>query len=167
MGNSLSINGKSYDKTNMPSDFLIQNVKSKKMQRTLDLFDVNSDGIISKDEAQKISLFYETGSATFSKTEDGQTTEYSVYTRKPGKNPMVTSTEVFDADNSNLLSAEYTSYNRKVKESRTDKYKYTHNQDGSVDIVQDTINPKGKLVKTEEGTVSEDGAYTAKRTIKY
>ena len=166
MGNSFSIGGNKFDRTNMPSDFQIQDVKSKKMQRTLNLFDVNGDGVISKDEADRISLFYKTGSATFSRTEGGQTIDYTISAKKPGKNPIETKTEIID-QNDNLVYSETTQFNRRVEEQRTDQYRYKHNSDGSVDETHDVIDSNDNLVKTEESVISDQGVHTPKRTITY
>lgn len=166
MGDSFKIGDQKFNKSNMPSDFQIQDVKSKTMQRILNLFDVNGDGIISKDEAAKISLFYKTGSATFSKTENGEITDYTISAKKAGENPIETRTDIVDK-NDNLVYTETTKYNRKVKEEQTDQYRYKHNADGSVEQTHDTINSKDRLIKTEDSKIDSNGNWSLKNTLNY
>ena len=166
MGGSLRIGRQKYQKTDMPSEFKVEDVKSKKMQRTLALFDVNKDGVISKEEAEKISLFYKTGSAKFSKINDGKITDYTISAQKAGNNPNEITKDEID-ENDNLVFSETTKLNGKVKEVRTDQYSFTHNEDGSVDEIHYVIDSKDRLVRTEEAVIDKNNVHTHKRTIIY
>ena len=162
-GSGVNIGGKIYSKTKLPSDFKLQDVSNKKMQRKFELFDVNGDGNISQDEASKISLFYKTGKATFSNKEGGVTTDYTISASKRG---IQTRTDVIDK-NDNLLSTDITQYGRDMEMIKADQYRYEHKSYGNVKVTHDYINSKDELVKTEESTIDKDGHHLIDTTFNY